>query len=307
MDFISIDFETANQKQSPCALGFVLVENNTIIKEYYTLINPEQSFSRYNVAVHGITAKEVAEAPTFKEVWEIIGHYFKRYPVVAHNASFEKQVLEKAVRRYNIEILPIAYYCTMNLYKYNYPSAESLNLSSVSGSLGVKLENHHNALSDAKGAAKVMLVMLSDIENAIFPTTIGDIYLNTSTYNENKEYEIFSQPLMIEIEPELSATTASIDEIEEIIFNDSTFVLTGIIVGYERTELEAKIIERGGKVTGSVSKKTNYVISGLQDTSVVKDKDGAKSSKILKAEALRDEGYNIKIIDSNTFLTILQK
>jgi DNA ligase (NAD+) len=54
-----------------------------------------------------------------------------------------------------------------------------------------------------------------------------------------------------------------------------TFVLTGSLERHTRDEAAAAIVARGGKVTGSVSKKTSYVVFG--------DSPG---SKLTKAEQL---------------------
>lgn len=43
---------------------------------------------------------------------------------------------------------------------------------------------------------------------------------------------------------------------------NQVFVVTGTIAGYSRDEAEALIVRHGGKVTGSVSKKTSYVVAG---------------------------------------------
>ncbi len=45
-------------------------------------------------------------------------------------------------------------------------------------------------------------------------------------------------------------------------FAQKTFVLTGTLERYTRTSAAALIKERGGKVTGSVSKKTDYLLAG---------------------------------------------
>ncbi|HUD02146.1 MAG TPA: NAD-dependent DNA ligase LigA [Rhabdochlamydiaceae bacterium] len=45
-------------------------------------------------------------------------------------------------------------------------------------------------------------------------------------------------------------------------FSGKTFVLTGALQKYTRDQAEALIKERGGKVTGSVSKKTDFVLVG---------------------------------------------
>jgi DNA ligase (NAD+) len=47
-------------------------------------------------------------------------------------------------------------------------------------------------------------------------------------------------------------------------FAGKTFVLTGTLLKYSRDEAKRLIEERGGKVTGSVSKKTDYVLAGAE-------------------------------------------
>ncbi len=68
-------------------------------------------------------------------------------------------------------------------------------------------------------------------------------------------------------------------------FAGKTFVLTGTLPTYKRDEAKKIIEERGGNVSGSVSKKTDYVLAGEE-----------AGSKLDKAQAL-----GIKIIDEETF------
>ena len=41
-----------------------------------------------------------------------------------------------------------------------------------------------------------------------------------------------------------------------------TFVITGVLESFERDEMKSAIEKYGGKVTGSLSKKTSYVVVG---------------------------------------------
>jgi DNA ligase (NAD+) len=67
------------------------------------------------------------------------------------------------------------------------------------------------------------------------------------------------------------------------------FVLTGTLAGYTRDEARAAIEARGGRVTSSVSKKTDYVVAG--------DEAG---SKLDKATAL-----GVAVIDETAFKKLL--
>ncbi|HYZ27933.1 MAG TPA: BRCT domain-containing protein, partial [Thermoleophilaceae bacterium] len=68
-----------------------------------------------------------------------------------------------------------------------------------------------------------------------------------------------------------------------------TFVITGTLPNLSREEAAAKIEEAGGKVTGSVSKNTDYLLLGADP-----------GSKLAKAEKLGTE-----IVDEAAFLTLL--
>ena len=68
-----------------------------------------------------------------------------------------------------------------------------------------------------------------------------------------------------------------------------TFVLTGTLASMTRQEAGERILNKGGKVTGSVSKKTTYVIAG-EDA----------GSKLTKAEEL-----GIRVLNEQEFLSLL--
>lgn len=66
--------------------------------------------------------------------------------------------------------------------------------------------------------------------------------------------------LSLGVTPEAEKKREAIDH----PFADKTFVLTGTLSGYTRDEAAALIKERGGRVTESVSKKTNYILVGQE-------------------------------------------
>jgi DNA ligase (NAD+) len=70
-----------------------------------------------------------------------------------------------------------------------------------------------------------------------------------------------------------------------------TFVLTGTLESMSRDAAGEAILQRGGKVSGSVSKKTDYLVAGAK-----------AGSKLKKAEQL-----GIKILDEAAFLKLLKE
>jgi DNA ligase (NAD+) len=54
----------------------------------------------------------------------------------------------------------------------------------------------------------------------------------------------------------------TIDQKKAATLSGKTFVLTGTFASMSRKEAEEKIVEYGGKVSSSVSKKTSFVVAG---------------------------------------------
>ena len=79
------------------------------------------------------------------------------------------------------------------------------------------------------------------------------------------------------------------DEQESRKLEGLTFVLTGTLSRYTRAEASERIVRNGGKVSGSVSKKTSYVLAG-EDA----------GSKLTKAQSL-----GIPILDEDGLDTML--
>jgi DNA ligase (NAD+) len=70
-----------------------------------------------------------------------------------------------------------------------------------------------------------------------------------------------------------------------------SFVLTGTLAGMTRDEAKRRIEALGGKVTGSVSKKTSYLVAGAE-----------AGSKLAKAESL-----SVPVLDQAAFEALLDE
>ncbi len=154
--FLAIDFETANYyRDSACAVGLVLVQNNKIISKESFLIKPPSNWFVFT-DLHGITWNDVKDKPTFKELWPTIKKYFRGIDfITAHNASFDRSVLNKCCDRYGLKPPAKPFLCTMQISR-SFWGFEYYGLSDVCDYLKIPL-NHHEALSDAVACAKIMI------------------------------------------------------------------------------------------------------------------------------------------------------
>ena len=95
---------------------------------------------------------------------------------------------------------------------------------------------------------------------------------------------------LVESLREAGVSFVAVKEKKSNIFEGFTFVLTGTLPTMTRDEASSLIKERGGKVSGSVSKKTSYVLAGEE-----------AGSKLTKANEL-----GITVIDENKFLEMIK-
>ena len=116
-------------------------------------------------------------------------------------------------------------------------------------------------------------------------TGIGEVMIQTLLdYNFTEADSIFEKYIE-EMQPVVSISTSNKLE-------GKTFVVTGKLKLYKnRNQIKAVIEEKGGKVTDSVSSKTDYLINNDAEST---------SSKNLKAKQL-----NIPIITEDEFLTLI--
>jgi DNA ligase (NAD+) len=101
--------------------------------------------------------------------------------------------------------------------------------------------------------------------------------------------EFFAEPKNRELVEELRAAGLSMKGKKKergTKLAGKTFVLTGTLAHYSRDEAKKMIEDAGGKVTGSVSKKTDYVVAGADAGSKL-DKARDLGVAVLDEEQMR--------------------
>ena len=189
MNFIAIDFETANSNRSSiCSMGIAVVENGKLIGSEHFLIKPTPDYyDSYNTFLHGIDESQTKNEKTFKQQWKSLKKYFHNQTIVAHNASFDCSVLRSTLDTAKLAYPDLDYHCTYRLSQELLPLG-SFKLDDVSKHFKIKLK-HHNAESDARASALIALKLcernksnsLEELSTSI-GFNVGKIISETKTY-----------------------------------------------------------------------------------------------------------------------------
>ncbi len=154
--FIAIDFETADHgHDSACAIGIVRVVGGRVTDASHYLIRPPRSSFLFSY-VHGITWDDVKDEPTFGELWTELSKKFHGADYfAAHNKGFDRTVLRACCESAGVKMPDAPFVCTVQASR-KVLNIKPATLDNVCRVLMIKL-NHHDALSDAKACASILI------------------------------------------------------------------------------------------------------------------------------------------------------
>ncbi len=311
MNFVAIDFETANEKRnSACSLGIAVVKNNKIVEEKYWLIKPyEMRFEPMNIWIHGITENDVINEPQMDALWCEIKPYLENSFVVAHNASFDLSVLRNTLDSYGIPYPELKYSCTVIMSQLFYTGLPNHKLNTVANHLGISFK-HHNALEDAVVAARILIDILDELKiNTIEELSsrmglkIGALY--EGGYTCSGKIKDFTLEKTSSRKTKENKACSKCSRNLGRAFSNKTVVITGPLESMSRSDAMQRIIDAGGIVGSSVTRKTHYLVTRIHN--IEKLAHNMKSTKLKKAEMLINTGQDIKILSEDEFLDMLNK
>ncbi|MEH0110753.1 3'-5' exonuclease [Tersicoccus sp. MR15.9] len=161
LDFVAIDFETANPKRaSVCQIGVAKVLDGVITKTFTSYVTPppgHREFGHRNVAIHGITARDLVGAPHFGDILDRLVRFTGDLPLVGHNVSVERSVIVQGSEALGLAAPDFAYLCTHTLAKHRLPGLASYRLNTLVDHLGLPDFGHHDAGEDAVACANLAI------------------------------------------------------------------------------------------------------------------------------------------------------
>jgi len=98
--------------------------------------------------VHGISDEDVADAPAFAAIAAELLGLLAGAVFVAHNASFDLGMLQRAFVGAGITYSPPAVACTLEAFRLLEPLADNHRLQTICERRGIELHDAHEAISD---------------------------------------------------------------------------------------------------------------------------------------------------------------
>lgn len=284
ISFVAIDVETANSDVSSiCQIGMAVFENGKLIKEWSSLIDPEDYFSGMNIRIHGIDEEAVKGQPKLFEVSDII-HKFTENLIIVSHSHFDRISIKKAFARYKITPLSAQWLDSARVARRAWPELSSkvgYGLFNLCKNFGYKFA-HHDALEDAKAAGYILNKAISES-------------------NEDLIFWLHRVEKPIDLSPKPGIKK---DGNPEGNLYGEVLVFTGSLMIPRREAADLAAIA-GCSVVDNITKKITILVVGDQD--IKKLSGHQKSSKHRKVEAMIEEGYSIRIIGETDFLDLIGK
>ena len=163
LDYIAIDFETANQnRNSACSVGLVRFIDGKETDSVYSLIKPPKMYfiPEWTEEIHHISYDDVRNKPFFPEVWDsIVAPFLSKtpdVPLVAHNGRrFDMEVIKRCSEYFDMEYPSLEYFDSLEVAMKVWPELESHRLVSLGEHFGIKYLAH-DALEDSRTCGRII-------------------------------------------------------------------------------------------------------------------------------------------------------
>lgn len=159
MRYAVTDIETTGsfaQGNGITEIAICIVENDKVISEFQSLVNPQREIPYFISRLTGIDAEMLQDAPTFASLAAHIDQLTENCVFVAHNVNFDygfiKHQMEAAGYSWNRQKL-----CTLQLSRRYFPGLRSYSLSNLCQNLKIVNHSPHRALGDTKATVALFL------------------------------------------------------------------------------------------------------------------------------------------------------
>ncbi|QVL48249.1 MAG: 3'-5' exonuclease [Thiocapsa sp.] len=160
---VVIDFETTglspDMGDRATEIAAVLIRDGRIVDQYQSLMNAGLRIPSFIEHLTGISNAMVRQAPPASQVMAEVADFVGDYPLVAHNASFDRKFWDAELARIGRRT-PQAFVCSMLVARRVLPQAPNHKLGTLVEYAGLPVTGrYHRAQADAEMAAHLTLYL----------------------------------------------------------------------------------------------------------------------------------------------------
>lgn len=156
---IVLDFEGTSRLPSARAteIGLVSIsESFEIISEFESVIQAPIAPDKSALSVSRLSRSEISSAPTFAELWPLLRSQLNGKILVAHNKTYEINVLQNELRAISLKQIP-PFICTLEWSrKILGLKVKDHTLPTLCSFFDIELVQAHEALSDARATGALI-------------------------------------------------------------------------------------------------------------------------------------------------------
>lgn len=162
MQYSVVDIETTGLSKyvnKITELAGVRVENGEIVREYQTLVNPEEHIPSFITKLTGISDSMVQDAPTIDEALPKFLRFMGDHQMVAHNATFDHGFLHENAKQQKLKFLNEKL-CTRKLANRLVPDLPNKKLGTCCEHFCITNTQAHRAMADVHATHELFLKFL---------------------------------------------------------------------------------------------------------------------------------------------------
>lgn len=245
--FCILDLETTGfspQRDAILEIAVLAVDwvDDLLVKRKYEFyVRPPRNIPAKITELTGITQEMVADADGIDKVIPKVKSIVKGLPIVAHNASFDRRMLESKAQLLSVSFGSNEWICSMQLAERAWPGRGTYKLASFAEEYRMPAQNHR-ALADCELTLEVYLRAYDQLQ--------GDFSL---------------KPL-----PESISTATPQEEVQSYDADLSNDVF--VFSGFRNDVLAARIENCGGTIKSSISRRVTILLVESKDSSTGKVK-----------------------------------
>ena len=141
-------------------IALITYQDDKVVEVYETLVNPLRTIPEYISNLTGISNRDLVTAPKFYEIADAIRMRLDNAVFVSHNTEFDLELLRKKFGEMGEE-LRVKNFCTLKVAQHEIPGLQNYNLDALCSFFGIKIEDRHRAIGDAKATLGLFKELLS--------------------------------------------------------------------------------------------------------------------------------------------------